>query len=59
MFAARHDSLVYQLRQLSADRRARANIQQKKLFNRHGTPALLLVADLDDDVEIDNGFEEG
>ena len=60
MFAPDHDSLLNKPRQFSAYGRARADIQQKELFQRQRLPLLLFrISDLDDDIEIDDGLEEG
>ena len=52
------ESRVDQPGQLAAYRRARTDIQKKKLFQRQWLPLLLRISDLDDDIEIDDGLEE-
>ena len=59
VLAPRNDTLVKQVSQFATHRGSRTNVEQKQLFDRHGPPALFLVPYLDNDVEIDDGFEEG
>ena len=50
--------MLYELRQSSPYRRARAELQKKKLFQRERMLLLFRISDLYDDIEIDNGFEK-
>ena len=60
MFAPDDNSLPNQPSQFAAYRRARTDIQQKELFQRWWLALLLFcISDLDDDIEIDDGLEEG
>ena len=59
MFASDYDSLLNKLGQFAAYRRARRDIHQKELFQREWFLLLFRISDLDDDIEIDNGSEEG
>jgi len=58
MFAPHDDSLLNEPGQFAAYRRARTEIQQKELFQRQGLLLLFRIADLDDDIKIDDGPEE-
>jgi len=58
MFAPDYDSLLNELGQFTAYRRAGTEIQQKELFQRQWLPLFFRVPDLDHDIEIDDGFEE-
>ncbi len=58
MFAPDYDSLVNKPPQFAAYRRARTYIQQKELFQRKCLLLLFGISDLDDDIEIGDGFEE-
>ena len=59
VFAPDHYSPLDESGQFAADCRARTDVQQKKLFQGQCLPLLFRVADLDDDIEIDDGSEEG
>ena len=58
MFAPNDDSLLDEPGQFAAYRRARTEFQQKQLFQRQGLLLLFRIADLDDDIKIDDGLEE-
>ena len=58
MFAPDDNALRDKLGQFAAYRRARTVNQQKELFQRQWLPPLFCISDLDDDIEIDDGFEE-
>ena len=58
ILAAPYDALLYEVRQATAHRRARIVVEKQKLFERERPPLFFRVADLDDDIEIDHGFQE-
>ena len=58
MFAPDYDSLLDELGQFAAYRRARSDVHQKELFQRQWFLLLFRISDLDDDIEIDDGPEE-
>lgn len=59
MFAPDYDFLLNKADQFAAHRRARTDIQQEELFQRQWLPLLFRVSDLDDDIQIEDGLEEG
>jgi len=58
VFAPDYDSLVNKPPQFAADGGARTDIQQKELFQRQGLLLFFRISDLDDNIEIDDGFQE-
>ena len=58
MPALRYDSLVDELREFAPYRRARSDVQQKELLQRERPLLFFGISDLDEDVEVDEGFEE-
>ena len=58
MFAPHDDSLLNEPGQFATYRRARTEIQQKELFQRQGLLLLFRIADLYDDIKIDDGLEK-
>ena len=58
MPASRYDTLLDELREPAAHRRARTDIEQEKLLEREGLVLLLGVPDFYDDIEINQRLEE-
>src|SRR5438128_1911101 len=56
--ARNYDSLADEFRQSAAHGRKRAQFQKKKLLRREHLLLLLRISNLDDDIEVDERFEE-
>src|SRR5688572_6834195 len=59
VLAPEDDALLDELEQFAAYRGARADVQQKKPLQRQWLTVLFRISDLDGDIEVDDGLEEG